>query len=259
MNYRKLFSREVPFLISKRFHQLVSSKNSKHIEDEITHFISPTGSHTMRDALRRLKTNNIKFKTIIDVGASDGNWSIAAMEFFPQCNYYLIEARKEHEIKLKIVKDNYRNIDYKIAAAGHRLGKIYFDAENLFAGQASEIPYENNNIEVPVTTIDNEIAEQRLRSPFLLKLDTHGFEKEILSGSKNSLKDCSVLIIEAYNFKLTNNSFRFYELCSYLDSKGFYPFDVVDLMTREKYGAFWQMDIVFIKKDNEIYLDNKYA
>ncbi len=258
MNYRKLFSKEAPKLIVRKAKSLVKKKPSQ-IESEITHFISPSGSHTMRDALRRLDKNNIKFKTVIDVGASDGNWSIAAMEYFPDSYYYLIEARIEHEPKLKIVKDHYKNLDYVIAAGGHRLGKIYFDAENLFSGQASETPYKENNIEVPVTTIDHEVTEHKLEGPFLIKLDTHGFEKEILAGAESTLKNAAALIIEAYNFKLTDNSFKFYELCQYLDDKGFYPFDIVDLMTREKDEAFWQMDIVFIKKDNKIFLDNKYA
>lgn len=258
MNYRKLFSKEAPKLIFRKIKN-ITKRNSSKIESQITHFISPSGSHTMRDGLRRLVKNNVKFETIIDVGASDGNWSIAAMEYFPDCYFYLVEARNEHESKLKIVKSHYKNVDYVIAAAGNRMGKIYFDAENLFSGQASETPYKENNIEVSITKIDHEVTKRKLKGPFMIKLDTHGFEKEILVGAETTLKDVTALVIEAYNFKLTSNSFKFYELCRYLDEKGFYPFDIVDLMNREKDEAFWQMDIFFIKKEHKIYLDNKYS
>lgn len=41
---------------------------------------------------------------------------------------------------------------------------------------------------VPATTIDLEVAERGLQAPFVIKLDTHGFELPILNGARGTLR-----------------------------------------------------------------------
>ena len=40
-----------------------------------------------RAALKRISSRGVTVKTVIDVGASDGRWSLAAMDYFPDANY----------------------------------------------------------------------------------------------------------------------------------------------------------------------------
>jgi hypothetical protein len=66
------------------------------------------------------------------------------------------------------------------------------------------------------------------------------------------------VIIETYNYQLTGDSFRFWELCSYMDQLGFVPIEMVDLMLREYDHSFWQMDTFFIPVDSKEFSYNKY-
>jgi len=217
-----------------------------------------TDGYSMAAALSRTKSRNPNIRTVIDVGASDGRWSLVTKKYFPEALYFLIEARKEHEPALRKVKAKYQDIDYIIAAAGDKTGQCYFDASDLFGGLAAHTPFEQNCITVPITTIDIEVQTQKLLPPFLIKLDTHGFEVPILEGASQTLKNTELLIIEAYNFQLTNDSLKFYELCVYMEKKGFRCVDLAEPVHRQKDKSFWQVDLFFIPSNNVIFSSNSY-
>jgi hypothetical protein len=56
-----------------------------------------------------------------------------------------------------------------------------------------------------------------------------------------------VLVIEAYNYRISGEALLFWELCAYLAERGFRPVDLVDSMHRPYDDAFWQMDLVFVR------------
>jgi FkbM family methyltransferase len=215
-------------------------------------------NYSLEAALSRSKYRNINLKTVIDIGASDGRWSLVVKKYFPDAFYFLVEARQEHETALQKVKSNYQSLDYLIAAAGDKVGQCYFDASDLFGGLASHNPFDQNCITVPITTIDIQVQTRNLLPPFLIKLDTHGFEVPILEGASQTLKNSQLVIIEAYNFKLTNDSLKFYELCDYMEKKGFRCVDLSEPVHRKKDKAFWQVDLFFIPANNNIFDSNSY-
>lgn len=204
---------------------------------------------TMRGAIRALAQRGYQINTIIDIGASDSRWTLDAMEFFPQSQYLLIEAQSFHEENLKAFTQIHPNTQYVLAAAGDKVGKIYFDAGDPFGGQASHTPFAVNNVELPVTTLDHEVASRKLVGPFLIKFDTHGFELPILKGATAVLEKTEVIIMECYAQHLMPESLTFPQICSYLDNLGFRCIDVVDPVWRTYDDSFWQMDLIFIRKE----------
>jgi len=204
---------------------------------------------TMRGAIRALAQRGYQINTIIDIGASDGRWSKDAMEFFPTAQYLLIEAQGFHEANLQAFTSQHTNAKYVLAAAGDTLGKIYFDAGDPFGGQASHTPFAINNVELPVTTLDAEVSKNQLSGPFLIKFDTHGFELPILKGAQESLRQTEVIIMECYAQHLMPDSLTFSEICQQLDFLGFRCIDVVDPVWRSYDDSFWQMDLVFVRKE----------
>ncbi len=180
------------------------------------------------------------------------------MKHYPSAFYHLIEAQEPHKADLEAFKQKNKNVNYVLAAAGNKVGEIYFDNGGLFGGLASDTPLEQNHIVVPVTTIDVEIAKHNLKAPYLIKLDTHGYEVPILEGASETLKNANLVIIETYNFQIAKNSLRFWEMCAYMEKLGFLPIDMVDFMHRAKDNAFWQMDIFFVRKDRAEFGYNSY-
>ncbi|MBU3623191.1 FkbM family methyltransferase [Polynucleobacter sp. AP-Latsch-80-C2] len=204
---------------------------------------------TMRGAIRALAQRGYQINTIIDIGASDGRWSKDAMEFFPKAQYLLVEAQGFHEANLQAFTSQHTNAKYVLAAAGDTVGKIYFDAGDPFGGQASHTPFAINNVELPVTTLDAEVLKNQLSSPFLIKFDTHGFELPILKGAQETLRQTEVIVMECYAQRLMPDSLTFSEICQQLDFLGFRCIDVVDPVWRAYDDSFWQMDLVFVRKE----------
>jgi FkbM family methyltransferase len=175
---------------------------------------------SLDSAMRRRR--DVEVQSVIDVGASDGRWSKRMMKHYPQARYLLVEAQEAaHGDGLRRFKAAHANVDYALSAAGDRDGEIYFDASMPFGGQASTTPYPLNNIVVPMATLDTLVRRHQLERPYLVKLDTHGFEVPILKGAKETLQQASMLIIEAYNYTLCPGCLRFYELCTDLEARGF--------------------------------------
>lgn len=147
-----------------------------------------TRRSTLNGAIDAIAKRNHRIKTVIDVGASDGSWTALCMKKFPSCQYYLVEAQPVHEISLNAFCRKHPNANFILKAAGDKRCEVYFDAARPLGGQASYSPYEQNCIKVPMTTIDHEVSANSLEPPFLLKLDTHGFEVPILKGSEKRLE-----------------------------------------------------------------------
>ncbi len=212
-------------------------------------------------AFLRIKTKNIPISTVIDIGASNGRWSRVAYKYYPTAFFFLIEANKIHEKGLQAFKKYIKNSDFVLKAAGDIRGECLFEASAPFGGVASHFDQIGEGwIKTQMTTVDFEVEQHHLNAPFLLKLDTHGFEIPILKGAEKSLERTNILIIEAYNFKIIeerNDCLLFYELCKYLETKGFRPIDLIDPKFRAKDQSLWQMDIVFIRAEREEFKYNK--
>ncbi|MCC7360818.1 MAG: FkbM family methyltransferase [Anaerolineales bacterium] len=211
-------------------------------------FATPQGLG-LQDALARVSRRGLAVNTLIDVGASTGQWTRVARPYFPEAHCLLIEANTVHAADLRRFQQETSRVDYVLTAAGDTVGEIYFDAREPFGGLASHTPLEVPTIRVPVTTIDTLVAERRLQPPYLIKLDTHGFEVPILEGARQALTDTSLLIIEAYNFRLNPDSLKYYELCAYLNARGFMTIDLCDPLFRTSDNALWQFDLFFARAE----------
>lgn len=216
------------------------------------------GGFSMWEALERCINRGIEISTVIDVGASNGMWARECIKFIPHAKYLLIEAQEPHRKELDEFQKEFVNSEYILAAAGNREGKIFFDNTGLFGGLASETPFEKNCIEVPVIRVDNEVLKRKLKGPYLIKLDTHGFEIPIIEGAFETLKNAELIIIEAYNFQLTKDSLKFHQLCIYMEKLGFSVIEIVDFMLRKYDNSFWQMDIFFVPKGRHEFKYNAY-
>lgn len=220
--------------------------------------VAPQTAPTFAGAMSRLRALRLNIGTILDVGASTGCWTKKAIPYFSEAKFLCVEAQSVHEPALQRFTRRHPNGGYVMAAAGAREGEIYFDIRAPFGGVASEQAGGPGWARVPVTTLDRLAAQHGLPSPFLIKLDTHGFEVPILDGACAVLERTAVLIIEVYNFQISPDALMFPKMCEELARRGFRCFDLFDPMNRPADGALWQMDMVFLRGDRPEFQRNAY-
>jgi hypothetical protein len=150
------------------------------------------------------------------------------------------------------------NAQYVLKAAGEKTGTIYFDGTEAFGGEAMNERLRDGLVEVPVCSIDEEIASHGLPGPYLLKFDVHGFEMPILRGAERTLQNTSLLIMECYNFDIAPGALLFHDMCRHLHGLGFRVADMSEPLWRPRDRMLWQMDIFFVRADRVEFQQKSY-
>lgn len=143
----------------------------------------------MCEGLRWLADYGFIVNTVLYVGAFNGSWSAEYMVYYPDATYVLFEPQPVHSAALDdFAAECKRNVCLVKKAVGASEGYTFFDAADPFGGALSDKEGESL-IKVGLTTVDAALLEINSAAPYLLKLDTHGFEKSILAGSTTLLKN----------------------------------------------------------------------
>lgn len=211
----------------------------------------------MANLLARAAARGLAPATWIDVGASNGSWSLRARRHFPSARFVLFEPLAERQPALARLARRFGFLPVP-AAAGAVPGEIAFTIDPALDGSGVAAADSTVTRRVPVETIDRIVAAHNLPGPYALKLDTHGHELPILAGAATTLAHTEFLVIEAYNFQLTPGSLRFHELCAWLEARGFRCCDLADPMRRARDGTLWQIDLAFARATSPIFDSNRY-
>lgn len=210
-------------------------------------------------ALLNAIDRGVQVRTVIDVGASNGSWSRGLMKHLPQARYLLVEAQQCHKPALEAFCAGRPNVSFFMTAAGDRDGLCYFDDASPFGGLAAHDPGNGCDAQLPMSKVDTLVESVQAPGPFLLKLDTHGFELPILDGADNVLQKTDLAVIEAYAFRLNPTAPMFHELCGVMYERGFQCVDFSEPMWRPKDKALWQWDLCFQRIGSGLLGDSSYA
>ena len=191
--------------------------------------IQPEQSDTMASTLLKWAAST-EVNTIIDVGASNGCWTRLALKGWPNAQYLLVEAQRESLVSQVWLDWPLRTRKFSMSLRQPALRMEQSFLTGVTRSEALPARHSGIGISVPVVALDNEIKNRNLRGPFLLKLDTHGFEVPILRGASRILAESSLLVIESYNFDISPECLRFPQFCRYLEDLGFRCIDICDVL-----------------------------
>lgn len=159
-----------------------------------------------------------RVKTIIDVGANVGFFSLMARGNFPRAKIYALEPIPQ---TFTCLGKNFNGPRDKIfnLALGKRSGseKMVFDrlnsATSHFLEKEGRIKEKTTEIiNVKIQTLDKFCTENKINQIDILKIDTESFEADVLRGAQKSLERTRYLHLEIsiednknYTFSQINN------------------------------------------------------
>ena len=180
-----------------------------------------------------LKRFGFEAHTVFDVGVDAGTPLI--YDAFPDAHFVLIDPVKESEQRVAVWKDRI-TFDFVHCALGAKNGTaqvaIPKRPNRVRASRASIAEFENENAamfddfekrQVELRTLDS--ISHDYDGPFGLKIDTEGFELEVVKGAAETLKKCSFVIAEVSVKRRFKGGYRFSELIGELGRAGFEPID----------------------------------
>ena len=206
--------------------------------------------------LNLLKNKNFSPNYIVDVGCGYGEWTKKLLNIFPMSNFYLYDADKNNFEKLDLLKENNKNIHFKICLLSddNRPYKFY----NMGYGSSifEEQTTHNRNIEeISSTTLNQELPDElKKQNNNLIKLDVQGSELKVLEGLKDTINSFEVIILEVSIHNYNKDSPLFDKVMNYMIEKNYRLYDLFDLKRLGNNKSFLvQFDCVFVRNNSELF------
>ncbi len=207
--------------------------------------MSETRGPLKNQALAVLKSRGVPVGTILDVGVNTVTPELVAA--FPDRHHVLFEPVVEYHAS---IERHYAKVPHELvgAAVSDTSGTVTLKTASNLQGQgithsgmvAGAAAGGTDTRSVPMVRLDDFLRERQLPGPYLLKIDIDGHEMKVLRGAAETLKACSVVIVECPHYSLT-------ERLNHLMTAGFRLFDLVEPCYYDK--VFWQCDAIFLRQD----------
>lgn len=205
------------------------------------------------ELLEIIKNENKEIKTIFDVGANIGTWTILAKSFFPEAAVYAFEPLNKHVKKFNELTTALKGISMQQYCLGNENISTTINVSSFSDSSsildATPLEYELFGIkkeseeEVEIKRIDLLIDKNILPIPDIVKLDIQGFELEALKGMDRYLNDVSYLIIEVSFKEYYFGQPLFLDIANYLSN---YKFNIHAFGQSTPVGKeLWQIDVLF--------------
>ena len=196
-----------------------------------------------------LKSLRLTAQTVVDVGVNYGTYGLYSA--FPGAKFVLIDPNPV-DFSPCIARVPNMNYEFKACAAGSTNGKATFTVASVsghssLVERAKEFPGSaRERKEVDVVRLDQLLADGGYARPYGIKIDTEGFELEVLKGCTGILPDVEFIIAELCIKRIFPGSYHVSDVVHYLGERGFELFDVLNA----RGWAPNHLDCLFLRRDD---------
>lgn len=176
--------------------------------------------------------SKLNFKTVIDVGANNGQFASLVLKTHPNSKIICFEPQIEPFNNLSKIFKNSKIKLFRLACGSkNKTIKMNISNQNdsssildIGRHQIHYFPdtYLKKKEVIKVAKLKEIINLNKQTKPILLKIDTQGYELEVLKGSE--LKYVKYILIECSFIKFYKNQPLFKEINKFLKKKNFYIF-----------------------------------
>ena len=197
-------------------------------------------------------------KTIIDIGANEGQFIDKISKILPDVNIYSFEPLKDSFIKLEKKISDKKNITaFNFALGDEEKENIINRNEYSPSSSLLELTQLHRNAfpitekvreeKIFVKILDRAAKDLELKKKVMMKIDVQGYELNVLRGAENTIKDVDIILIETSFYELYKNQPLFKEIYNFLSDRGFNYYGSLEQLYDERDGKILQADSVFIR------------
>jgi FkbM family methyltransferase len=221
--------------------------------------------YTYDSELNLMKSINfLKIKSIIDVGANEGQFVLRLLKNNFKGNVISFEPITDAHKRLLInSKKNRKGISWHVVEKCGLGAKDF--SQDIFISRHSEsssllkiLPKHINlkplskivsTEKINIKTLDSFYDDvEKLDKNIFLKIDTQGYELEVLKGAEKTLKLVKALVVEVSLAKLYENQPLWLDIVNFLKERNFIVWSVDRVMGDMSTGETYQLDITFVNK-----------
>lgn len=213
--------------------------------------------------IARMKRAGVKPKSVIDVGANIGQFSVASSKLFGGAIIYPVEPDPRTAALLcrNVGASVAKNV--QITAVGDTAGMATFHVNHdsqvssllaLGADRIESFPGSKviEEITVPLSTLDALFGTMILPEPILLKVDVQGFEDRVIAGAATFLKRVRWVLMEVSFSRLYEGERDFETIVEMMKRNGFRFVRPMNFHTSSKTGEIIEMDALFEAEGNRL-------
>jgi FkbM family methyltransferase len=193
---------------------------------------------------------------VIDLGAAYGDFTRMAARIAPQAQFLLFEPLREYEASLRRLQAEIPNTQIVMAAAAESPGSMVINVHDDLVGSSLMYEWEEpGNVngtprEVPITTVDQEVAKLDFAGEIWFKIDVQGAEMKVLAGAEATLRRTALLVVETTLFSTFTDGPLAGDVIAFMAARGFVLYDIAGFLYRPLDGALMQLDLAFVPKDS---------
>jgi FkbM family methyltransferase len=206
-----------------------------------------------------IQQRGLEIKTVYDVGAWTGGWSIDMKQsVLKSSDFILFEGNPDRAEQMK--STGFTCFGTVLSKPGNNFVNYYSSA-----GTGDSYYRENTEnydnvapIKLPCTTIDLLVKTYQLPTPNFIKIDTQGSELDILLGAESILSSVDIVYTECPIVPYNIGSPNIQDYIDFFKQRDFVPIDLLETHTFEH--TLVQVDIMFMQKSTKdnIFGPNKF-